>query len=190
MNSLGLLETRTIAGGVGLIDLMVKEAEVMILRAGTICSGRFMIQVKGEEEAVATAMAVRGDKHRTPVISYHLTGVAPQVFAVLSGQKGRTSGTALGVLETKRAVSGIAAADAAVKHANVAISRLSLAQGINGKAWLVVGGEVAAVEEAVAAAKDAVTMDLLDSLVLPCPDEMVLAALIPGGSSGHGKDLF
>ena len=52
MTSLGLIETRTIAGGIDLADIMVKRARVELLKAHSICSGRFMILVAGDRSSV------------------------------------------------------------------------------------------------------------------------------------------
>ena len=54
------------------------------------------------------------------------------------------AGEAIGVVETTSVSSGIDAADAAVKAADVALSALRLADGIGGKAYLVVEGTVSA----------------------------------------------
>ncbi len=179
MNSLGLLESRTLAGGVELLDVMVKAADIEILRATTICSGRFMILAQGDESAVETALNAAKEKHAKPPLIYHITGVSTQVLSFLQGKKAAPSGSALGVIETRRAISTITAADIAVKQANVEILRLNLGQGINGKGWLLLGGDVAAMEESVAAATEGVQKELLDWLILPSPDDKVWGALSP-----------
>lgn len=180
MNSLGLLESRTLAGGVELLDVMVKAAEIDILRATSICSGRFMILAQGEEAAMEAALAAAKEQKENPSTTYHITGISSQVLAFLTGKKKRFSGNALGVIETRRAISCITAADAAVKQAEVDIFRLNLGQGINGKGWLLLSGNIAEMKEAIAAAVNSVNKGLLDSLVLPSPDAKVWAALNPG----------
>ena len=45
MDSLGIVESRSIAAGAELTDMMVKGADVELVKAATICSGRFLIQV-------------------------------------------------------------------------------------------------------------------------------------------------
>lgn len=179
MNSLGLLESRTLAEGVGLLDIMVKAAEIDIVRATSICSGRFMILVKGGEAAVGAALDAARKAHTKPPLIYHITGVSSQVIAFLQGKKHPPAGSALGVIETRRAVSTIAAADKAVKQADVEIVKLNLGQGINGKGWLLLGGDVAAMREAVAVATEAIPKELLDSLILPSPDRKVWESLNP-----------
>ena len=56
MDTLGLVEVRSIAAGAELADRMVKAAEVELLRAATICSGRYLILVAGDRQAVDTAV--------------------------------------------------------------------------------------------------------------------------------------
>ena len=51
MDTLGVVESRSIAAGVELADGMVKVAQVDLVRASTICSGRFLIFAAGDRAA-------------------------------------------------------------------------------------------------------------------------------------------
>ncbi len=58
MISLGLLETNSIARGIEAGDAMLKTAEVQLIRAGTVCPGKYTVLISGEVAAVASAMDV------------------------------------------------------------------------------------------------------------------------------------
>ena len=47
-NSIGLLELTSIAKGIECTDLMLKAADVEILMSRTICSGKYLVLVRGE----------------------------------------------------------------------------------------------------------------------------------------------
>ena len=175
--TLGLVETRTIARGVALTDAMVKAAEVTLVKGGPICSGRYMIQVAGDEAAVGAVLDVA--EKENPVALCRVSRVDGQVLAALKKPQPMGPGMALGLLESRKSVTGIAAADAAVKAARVILARLTLARGINGKSYLVVGGDTSAVTAAVEAGAQALGKDLVDQLVIASPDPATVAALCP-----------
>ena len=56
MISLGLLELNSIARGVEAGDAMLKAAEVTLLKAGSVCPGKYTVVISGEVAAVKAAM--------------------------------------------------------------------------------------------------------------------------------------
>ncbi len=188
-DTLGLVEAKTVVQGVGMMDRMLKAADVSLVRGASICSGRYMIQVAGLQADVAEAIAVTDAFDPGPVDTRILSRISPEVIAALKQRSPLPRGGALGMVESRRAVSGIAAADAAVKTAGVVLARLAVANGINGKSYLVVGGNVAAVESAVDAAAQTLGRALLDRLVLPNPDPGTVRALCPPMPAAGCKEI-
>ena len=182
MDTLGLVESRSIAAGAELADGMLKAAEVELLKAGTICSGRYLIQVGGDRQAVATAVRFASDSGRALTGAFVVANISPQVLEALRGRGRAEPGDALGVIESRTVASAIAAADCAVKRSSVRIIRLVTGQGINGKAYFVIGGDVASVEEATRAAREALGDNLMETVVLPRPESSVFRALTGGGN--------
>ena len=176
MDTLGLVETKTIAGGARLLDVLVKKADVEIVKAAAICSGRFLIRICGSRSEVETAV---GEVVQDPgvVDSFVLSSIHPQVVAALQTRLLPEAGHALGVVESRRSASGIAAADAAVKRADVVLVRLAVAQGINGKSFVLLAGFLADVNEGVAAAAACLGRDLVDQSVIARPEPATVAAL-------------
>jgi microcompartment protein CcmL/EutN len=179
MDNLGLVETRTITAGIRIMDVMLKAADVSLLRGTSICSGHYMIQVTGSRDAVETSINMAQESDSDLVADFILSRVSPQVLTALKEQTQIDSGSALGLVEARRAVCGIAAADAAVKQADVVIARIAVANGINGKSYLVVSGRVSSVNEAVHTASGLLGKDLMDVVVLPNPHPGVIRALVP-----------
>ncbi|MCG8566124.1 MAG: BMC domain-containing protein [Desulfobacterales bacterium] len=183
IQTLGLVETRTIARGVALTDAMVKAADVRLLRGRPICSGRYMIQISGDEAGVKAALDVA--QAENPFALCRVSRVSGEVLAAMGKTRALGPGMALGLLESRKSITGIKAADAAVKAAQVRLARITLAQGINGKSYLVMGGSVSAVSAAVDAGAQALGKDLVDRLVIASPDDATVRSLCPLDSEVH-----
>ncbi|MCX7648522.1 MAG: BMC domain-containing protein, partial [Elusimicrobiales bacterium] len=75
---------------------------------------------------------------------------------------------AIGVIETKDAVSSVYAADAALKAAYVEIVEIKTGSGIGGKGYFTINGEVGAVKTAISAGVKAVGENaIVNRIVIP-----------------------
>lgn len=177
MDTLGVVESKSIAAGVLLADGMVKAAAVALVKAAAICAGRYLIFVAGDRDAVKTSVAFARQSAFPLAGSFVISNISPQIQAVLKRRLPGRPGQALGVVEARNVASGLAAADVAVKRSDVRLLRLVAGQGIMGKSYFVFEGDVASVTEAVNAAKDFLAGRLVEAVVLPVPDEAVVRAL-------------
>lgn len=180
MDTLGVVEVRSIAAGVDLADGMLKAADVELMRASTVCSGRYLIFVSGEREAVSTSLHFARDSGRALSGAFVISNVSPGLLAALKRGSQAREGDALAVIECRNVSSGINAADIALKRAAVDLLRLITGQGINGKAYFVLGGDVAAVREAAAAAQESLGDKLIELVVLPRPETSLVWSLTGG----------
>ena len=180
MDTLGVVEMSSIAAGAELADGMVKVADVELVRAATLCSGRFIIYVAGDREAVETSVnfARAGQKRLTG--SFVISHVSPLLTAALKKSEPALRGEALGVVESRFVSIGINAADIAVKKSEVRLLKFVAGQGITGKSFFVLGGDVAAVREAVEAASESLGDKLVEAVVIPNPAEAMARALTGG----------
>lgn len=190
MSSLGLVETKSIAHGIGLADTMVKRADVVLLRAHTICSGRFMILVAGERAAVGEAMELAVEAGRKVFARHLLSSVSGEVVDALANRFPIVKQQALGVVESKNVISGISAADIAVKAAVVKVVRLVCGQGINGKSYFILNGEVADVEVACGAVKKMLGNNLFEIIIIPSPDSALIRTILAGRGGEHGESVI
>jgi microcompartment protein CcmL/EutN len=94
---------------------------------------------------------------------------------------------ALGLLELSSVACGVLAGDAMAKRAPVAVLHAGTVHP--GKYVVLVGGEVASVEEALAAGREAAAAVLVDELFLPDVHEQVVAALGGARRDGAGAAL-
>lgn len=178
MDTLGVVESMSIAAGVDLADGMVKVANVELVKASTICSGRYVVYVSGDRQAVETSVAYAKDSGRKLSGAYVISNISPMVTKALKSTSFLHPDDALGVVECRNVVSGINAADYAVKRSAVTLARMVSGSGIMGKSYFVLGGDVASVREAVEAAHVALGDMVLETIVIPRPDAAVVKALI------------
>jgi microcompartment protein CcmL/EutN len=174
INSIGLIELSSVATGFGVEDAMLKAASVQLLLARTICSGKFLIVVSGDvtsvEAAVQAGAAVAGASliERRQIARLH-----PSVLAAISQSVDIDPGQlrSIGVVETFSAASIIEVADTAVKSANVTLLRIHLAMALGGKGFVLMAGDVASVQAAVAAGSKVAAEDgmLVGRGVIPAP---------------------
>lgn len=172
--AIGMVEYKTVSSGMRAADRMVKTAEVDILQADTVCPGKYMVLIGGDLSAVKAAVDAAAIADSEQLIdSFVLGNPHDSIFSALYGASEIGSPNALGVLETFSAAAAIVAADTAAKTAMVDLIELRLARGMCGKSYLLLTGEIAAVEAAIERAKTGAGEDgmFLDSTVIPHPDE-------------------
>ncbi len=165
-----LLEFDSIAVGIRAGDAMAKRAPLGSLHAGTVHPGRYLVLAGGEvgdlEEAHAAALESGGESLRDEVF---LPDVHQDVVDALTGRRRPQRDEALGVFETRTVPAVIQAADRAVKGTQVEIAEIRMADGLGGKGYVLLTGEVADVEASVDLAQQS----------LQHPDLLVARVVIP-----------
>lgn len=143
--SIGAVELSSIAVGYQVQDAMLKAANVEILIARTICSGKYLIIVGGTVSDVASGIRAALEAPSESVIDHvEIPNVHESVFPAL-GQSvtiGQEDVGAIGIIETFSGVSILAAADAAAKAAKVQLFRIHVAMALGGKGFCLMTGSV------------------------------------------------
>ena len=180
-NSIGLIELTSIAAGFQTADAMLKAADVDLLLSRSICSGKYMVMVRGEVGAVEASVAagVSGSRHSV-IDSFVIPNLHEAVFPAISGASKVEALEALGIVESFSVASLIEGADAAVKAANVELIEIRLAMALGGKAFVTLTGNVAAVQSAVEAGAQIVGQKgmLVNKVVIPHPRPELLNEMI------------
>lgn len=174
LNSIGLIEVSSIAAGYVAQDAMLKAADVELLLARTICSGKYLIAIGGDVAAVSAALDAGAGRCNGSLIEKRLiTHVHPDVFPALglSVELTPERARALGIIETFSASSAIDVADAAAKCADITLFRVHLAMAVGGKGFVLLTGDIASVEAAVAAGAAVAAEDgvLVNRAVISAP---------------------
>lgn len=180
-DSIGLIELTSIAAGFAVADTMLKAADVEIVLSRSICSGKYMVMVRGEVGAVQAAVSAGQHAGNLSVIdSFVIPNLHEAVFPAISGATKVEDLESLGVVESFSVASLIEGADAAVKAADVTLIEIRLAMALGGKAFVTMTGDVAAVQAAVEAAAQVIGKRglLVNKVVIPSPRPELLTEII------------
>jgi microcompartment protein CcmL/EutN len=180
-NSIGLIELGSIAAGFEVADAMLKTADVELLLSRSICSGKYMVMVRGDVAAVASSVAAGSQAGGFSVIdTFVIPNVHESLFPAIGGTAKVEQLEALGILESFSVASLIEGADAAAKAANVRLIELRLAMALGGKAFVTLTGSVSAVRSAIEAGARAIAAKglLVNKVVIPNPRPELLGDTI------------
>lgn len=183
MTALGMLELSSIGVALAAEDAMLKAADVRLLVARTICSGKYMVMVGGEAAEVQASVQAGVENSAEALIDkLVIPQVDKRLFPAISGAVDirEEHKDALGILEAFSVTSIIEGADAAVKAAEVHLFKIHVAMAIGGKGFLLLGGGLADVEAAIeAGAREIGKRGLLVSrVVIPRPEPELFQDLI------------
>ena len=168
--AIGMVEYKTVSAGITAADAMVKTSEVSIIEAQTVCPGKYIVIITGDLSAVTSAVDNAKTMHGKHLInSFVLGNPHESIFPAIYGAAEIKDVSALGIIESYDASSII-----------VDLIEVRLARGMCGKSYLMLTGEVAAVEAAIDRAKEAVSDDgmYLDSAVIAHPDAQIRDAIL------------
>jgi microcompartment protein CcmL/EutN len=176
ISSIGLIELSSVATGYVVQDVMLKAGSVRLLMARSICSGKYLIAVAGDVSSVAAAVQAGGAAAGPSLIERRqIARVHPAVLAAISNAVDIDPRQlrSIGIVETFSAASIIEVADAAVKSADVTLLRIHLAMALGGKGFVLMAGDVASVQAAVAAGCKVAAEEgmLVGRGVIPAPSE-------------------
>ena len=172
METIGFLELNSIAKGIEAADTMLKAAEVRLITARPSCPGKYQILVTGEVAAVQSSVDAGAAVGAGNVVDQVvIPRVHPQVIAAIGMSTMPEGANAVGILEYFSVTASIQGADAAVKAADVTLLEVRLGTGIGGKSYVIMTGDVSAVEEGVeaGAAEAEGTGMLVSRVVIPSP---------------------
>lgn len=179
--AIGMVEYKTVSQGLFVADMMLKTAEIDLVEAQTVCPGKYIAIISGELSAINACIEAARSKCSEHLIDSFILGnphesILPAIYGTTHIEKIR----ALGILETFSVASIFVAADAAVKTAQVELIELRIAKGMCGKSYLLLTGEVAAVEAAIDKAKKAAGENamLLDSSIIANPDSKLCKSIL------------
>ncbi len=153
-----MLEIGDIPAGYVALDALAKEAEVEILSAGTVQSGRWLVAFGGDVESVersfARAVAKADGALMDAVLLHH---AEPRIVPAL--REGSVHfpapGDALAIVQTSTSPTLLRAVDVALKGAEVELVELRIAEGLAGRGLCTLWGKQTDVEAAVDLAREA-----------------------------------
>ncbi|RHP34534.1 BMC domain-containing protein [Lachnotalea sp. AF33-28] len=179
--AIGMAEYKTVSAGIVAADAMVKTADIDIVEAQTVCPGKYIILITGDLSAVNAAVETARTNYEKHLIdSFILGNPHDKIIPALYGATEISELQALGILETYSAASIIVAADTAAKTAMVDLVEIRVARGMCGKSFMLITGDIAAVQAAIDNAKNAIGENgmFLDSSVIANPDKKICNKIV------------
>src|SRR4051794_23146038 len=137
MHSIGLIELSSIAAGFQVTDAMLKAAAVDLVLSRSICSGKYMVMVKGEVGAVQAAVSagIKAGSFST-IDSFVIPNLHESVFTAIAGTTKGDALEALGGLESFSVASLIEGADAGAKGGQGGLVESRRGVGFGGKGFV------------------------------------------------------
>jgi microcompartment protein CcmL/EutN len=176
-----MIEVLSIPLGILAGDSMLKAAQVDIITAQTVCAGKYIVIVSGEVAAAKSALNAGVEMCGNALVdSMLIPNIDRSVLTAISGSGAQKAAESVGIMETFSLTAAIQAADAAVKAADIEIIEIRLGRGMGGKSFVVITGDVAAVQAADKAAKslEAISGMVITSVVIPSIHEDMIRALL------------
>jgi microcompartment protein CcmL/EutN len=159
---IGLLEFATIPRGIEAANAILWEANVELIFSAPVQPGKYVLLFTGSIDDVKKAMRCGEELGGHDVIDrLFIPQIHEQVEVALRRTDGYIDGKldAVGIVETTTVASAILSADLALKKANVDLFDLRIANGLGGKSYLCLTGEISdvrsSVTEAARSAKEA-----------------------------------
>ncbi len=180
--ALGIVELSHIARGIVVADAALKRAAVDLFASRPISGGKHLIFMQGEvavvEESMDAAVGRAGksllDRLMLPFAHAQLWSMMPDPV-VGSGWQGES----VAIVETSTICAAVGACDAAAKAADVHLCDMRLGEGIAGKAFFTMSGDLTQIEAA------------RDAAVHVAGDRLLHVELIAQPASEiHGRLLF
>lgn len=151
--AIGLLELCSVARGIEVADAILWEAQVELLFSEPVHPGKYVMLFTGSVDDVVSALRRGEDAAGSDLVDRLLIQQVHEQVELGLRREGKLNGQldALGVIETATVASAILAADAALKRATVDLLELRIANGLGGKSYFTLTGEVSDVRSAVMA---------------------------------------
>jgi microcompartment protein CcmL/EutN len=182
-NAIGLLELTSIAKGIEASDFMLKASDVKLLYSRSICSGKYLVMVRGDVAACQSSLNAGAEVGKDCVVdSVLIPNLSEQIFPAITQASLIEEVEALGILEGFDVATLIESADAAVKTSKVKLLEIRIAMALGGKAFAILSGSVSAVKSAVDTGKMVLAEKglLTNFAIIPSPKSELVKELLSG----------
>lgn len=181
IKTIGFIELNSIAKGIEVADAMMKIAEIQLLKAHSVCPGKYIVLLCGEVGAVKAAIEAGQNTGKAYVVDHLLLpNVHPQLIQAIEGLSIVPKRGALGVLEFFNIATSIVAADAAAKAAAITLIEIRLGLSIGGKSFMTFCGDTSSVQEAVQVGASIAKERgmLVEKTMIPSPSKALFETLL------------
>lgn len=181
--SVGAIEFSSVVVGYQALDALMKSATTTLHVARATSPGNFLVVFSGSVGDINMATETAREIGGSQVVDFlTVANIHPALFPAMAEEvllEPEELG-ALGIIETRTAVSAMVAADAACKAASVKLFKLTFNTELNGKGLLLMTGALSDVQAAVDAGVSAIQGGgfLVGSAVIPRPGRELFADVV------------
>ena len=179
--SIGAIEFRSISKGIEISDKIVKKAFVEIIYLKSICPGKLLVIVAGDEGDIKESIEYGVEISKGYILdSFIINSVSD---AIIDGFKNKYEKgykvLSIGVVETSKVCSGIKSLDKALKSSDIKLFKLQVAFLVGGKLVYIVSGDLSSVEYGLEEAKKTLNpKEIINISIIPSPDVQIIDNLI------------
>ena len=150
LDALALLEIRSIARGMRVLDAMVKEAPITVVETNLVEPGKLLVLFGGGVAEVESSFKVGREISADDLLdSVMIPFVDPRIWSGIGGAHSVGDPDTVGIVEGLSLAGVIEACDQSLKMADVQLCGLRLAPALGGKGYYVVHGLQHDVDEAI-----------------------------------------
>jgi len=150
-SAVAVLELCSVARGIEVADSILWEADIEMLFSEPVQPGKYVMLFTGSVEDLNSAIDRGVSLAEGDLVDQLLLPQVHEQVELGLRRRGNINGQidALGVVETTTVAAAVQAADAALKQATVDLLELRIANGLGGKSYFTVTGEVSDVRSSV-----------------------------------------
>ena len=149
--AVAVLELCSVARGIEVADSILWESEIEMLFSEPVQPGKYVMLFTGSVDDLRSAIDRGASLAGGDLVDQLLLPQVHEQVELGLRRRGSINGQidALGVVETTTVASAVQAADAALKQATVELLELRIANGLGGKSYFTITGEVSDVRASV-----------------------------------------
>jgi microcompartment protein CcmL/EutN len=151
--AIAVLELSCVPRGIEVADAILWEADIDMLFSEPVQPGKYAMLFTGSVQALESALRRGTEIASSSLVDSLLIPQAHEQIPIALSRKGKINGSldALGVIQTSTIASAVSAADVALKTSAVDMLEMRIANGLGGKSFFTLTGEVSDVRSAVMA---------------------------------------
>jgi microcompartment protein CcmL/EutN len=148
--ALGFLEFENVSDGIACMDYMLKGAFINVLRCSAVNPGKFFIIISGSYGNIENAIELAINNFDGSILDFYMIGKAEDnLIDSIKEIRNDAKIESIAIIDTFNIVTGVIAADMALKMSNVKIIKFDISSDMGGRTNIILNGEYSSVSYAV-----------------------------------------